>query len=83
MVMAHNYPFALVRVSGDYNYVRTQVNPLLWFRHFREIGEIHYYADFVLNPKDWEEIAMPDTISILMNPNGTSYRLIERWVNSL
>lgn len=80
LVIAHHYPFALVRVSGEYNYVRTPVNNIgVWFRHFRAVDSVRYYSDYITNPASWENRVMTDTISILRDPESASYRLIERW----
>lgn len=81
LIIAHHYPFAIVRVSGNYNYVRTPVNKIgVWFRHFREVDEIRYYGDLVTNASNWERLVMTDTISILRDPTKASYRLIEQWL---
>jgi hypothetical protein len=83
LVIAHHYPFALVRVSGEYNYIRTPVNNIgVWFRHFRPVDEVRYYSDFVTNPAKWERLVMTDTISILHDPTKASYGLIERWLSA-
>lgn len=80
LVVAHHYPCALARVSGPYNYIRTPQPELgVWFRHFRRVQAVGYYADFVTNPADWEKTIMTDTISVLNDKQGISYRLIERW----
>ncbi len=84
LVVAHHYPCALVRVSGDYNYIRNPKTELsVWFRHFRRVAVLSYYADFETNPLRWEKTTMTDTISALHKEDGISYQLIERWVASL
>ena len=81
LVVAHHYPCALVRVSGPYNYIRSPENELgVWFRHFRRVEVIGYYADLVTNLSEWEKTIMTDTISVLNDPNGLSYRLMARWL---
>lgn len=81
LVVAHHYPCALVRVSGPYNYIRSPESELgVWFRHFRRVEVIGYYADLVTNPMEWEKIIMTDTISVLNDPKGVSYRLMTRWL---
>ena len=36
LIMAHHYPLAICRVSGDYNYIRNCAPEIgVWFRHFR------------------------------------------------
>jgi hypothetical protein len=81
LVVAHHYPCALVRVNSPYNYIRSPQNELgVWFRHFRRVEVIGYYADLVTNPNEWEKTIMTDTISVLNDPNGLSYRLMIRWL---
>jgi hypothetical protein len=83
LIIAHHHPFALARVSGPYNYIRTPVNHIgVWFRHFRAVEDVRYYSDFVTNPRSWERLVMTDTISILRDTSSASYRLIERWLNA-
>ena len=80
LVVAHHYPFALVKVTGAYNYIREPELELgFWFRHFRRVEPVGYYADRVTNPRTWQQTIMTDTISILTDTNGQSYQLIERW----
>ncbi|WP_331876195.1 hypothetical protein [Longimicrobium sp.] len=82
LVMVHHFPFAVVSVAGDYNYVATPEPELgVWFRHFRRIdkGATRYYADRITNAKAWQPITMTDTISILKDPTGQTYQLIEGW----
>jgi len=80
LVIAHHYPFALVEVVGEYNYIRRPEEELgVWFRHLRRIKVLGYYADYKTNPSAWEQTKMTDTISILKATDGVSYQLIERW----
>ncbi len=80
LVIAHHFPVALVTVDGEYNYVRAPDPRLgVWFRHFRRVRDVRYYADRVTNAPDWENLVMTDTISPLRNPNSASYRLIDTW----
>ncbi len=82
LVEVHHFPFALVTVAGDYNYIREPEPRLgVWFRHFRAIErkETRYYADLVKDARKWEQITMTDTISILKDPTGKSFRLIASW----
>jgi hypothetical protein len=82
LVMVHHYPFALVTVEGDYNYIKACAPEIgVWFRHFRRINknETRYYADRVTHARQWEQIAMVDTISILKDPTARSYQLIHTW----
>jgi hypothetical protein len=81
LLFAHHFPFALVRVSGEYNYIRSKVRELgVWFRHFRSVDDVRYYGDFVTNASDWERIPMAATITPLRDPNSASYKLIDRWL---
>jgi hypothetical protein len=83
LIIAHHHPFALVRVSGPYNYIRKPVHHIgVWFRHFRAVSDIRYYADSVKSAKRWKRIVMTDTISILRNHSSASYRLIAQWVRA-
>jgi hypothetical protein len=81
LLFTHHFPFALARVSGDYNYIRSIAPEIgVWFRHFRKVDEIRYYGDFVTNVRNWEPITMTATITPLRDPNTASYQLIERWL---
>ena len=69
LVMAHHFPFALVRVDGPYNYIRSPAPEIgVWFRHFRKADDVWYYADYVTNAHQWQTIVMTDTIAPLGNP---------------
>ena len=81
LIVAHHYPCALVEVTGEYNYIRRPQEELgVWFRHFRGVRVLGYYADFKTNPSSWEQTTMTDTISILKSQDGVSYQLIQRWI---
>lgn len=78
LVIVHHFPFAVVTISGDYNYIlRPEPELGVWFRHFRRVEGVKYYADFKTNAKAWQNIKMTDTISILIDKNSMSYKLIE------
>jgi hypothetical protein len=80
LIITHHFPFALVRVTGDYNYIKRPEPEIgVWFRHFRRVNNVRYYADRVTNAQKWEPITMTDTISILHDRESKSYRLIESW----
>jgi hypothetical protein len=80
LIIVHHFPFALVRVAGDYNYIRSTAPEIgVWFRHFRRVDEIRYYGDFRTNARQWEQIIMTDTISPLRDPGSRSYQLVEEW----
>ncbi len=81
LIIAHHFPFALVTVAGDYNYIRVPAPEIgVWFRHFRAVNDIRYYGDFKTNAHQWEHLIMTDTISPLRDPASQSYRLIESWL---
>jgi len=81
LVIVHHFPYELVQVTGNYNYIRNPNNDIgVWFRHFRAIKMIGYYSDRVTNAKSWNQLKMTDTISILKNSSSASYQLIEEWV---
>ena len=80
LIITHHFPLAVVTVDGGYNYIRQAVPEIgVWFRHFRRVRDILYYADRVTNAHSWESIKMTDTISPLRSPSSKSYRLIESW----
>lgn len=84
LIVTHHYPFALVRVAGAYNYIRSRAPEIgVWFRHFRKVDDVLYYGDFRTNPRDWEETIMTDTISPLRRADTISYRLIEEWMRAV
>ena len=84
LLFAHNFPFALARVSGDYNYVREAVHELrVWFRHFRAVDSVAYYGDFHTNVRNWNSIPMPATIMPLRDPLSESFVIIEEWKQRL
>lgn len=81
LLFAHHYPFALLRVAGPYNYIRSTAPELgVWFRHFRAVDDIRYYGDYVTNPQAWESLTMTATITPLRDPATESFQLIERWL---
>jgi hypothetical protein len=84
LIIVHHFPFAVVTVDGDYNYVRS-IEPELcvWFRHFRRVKNVIYFADYITNAKKWEKYTMTDAISILRDPKSKSYRLIEEMIEKL
>ena len=78
LIIVHHFPLAVVTVDGDYNYVRrTEPELGVWFRHFRRVKDVIYFADYFTNAKAWEQYTMTDAISILRDPESKSYRLIE------
>ena len=80
LIVAHHYPCALAEVVSEYNYIRNPEPELdVWFRHFRRVNVLGYYADYITNPASWEKTTMTDTISVLHDADGISYQLIQRW----
>jgi hypothetical protein len=81
LLFAHHFPFALVRVVGDYNYIRAAAPELgVWFRHFRAVDDVRYFGDFVTNARTWEPITMTATITPLRDTTTASYQWIDRWL---
>jgi len=84
LVIAHHYPCALVQVIGQYNYIRSPNEEIgVWFRHFRRVEVLGYYADYITNPARWEQTTMTDTISALHTPSSKSFTLIQRWAEAI
>lgn len=86
LVVVHHFPFALVTVSGEYNYIaRAEPEIGVWFRHFRRIDKARtaFWADRVTNAKEWDPVVMRDTISILLDRDTKSYRVIDDWRKEL
>lgn len=83
LIIAHHFPFALMKVDGKYNYIKQKAPELgVWFRHFRKVKNVWYYADYITNAHSWQNLTMTDTISKLIDPNSASYKLIEKWKDS-
>lgn len=81
LLFAHHFPFALARISGDYNYIRVAAPEIgVWFRHFRSVDDVRYYGDHITNARNWEPITMTATITPLRDAGSASYQLIERWL---
>lgn len=83
LVSTHHYPFALVKVTGAYNYIRSPDELEVWFRHFRRVSVLGYYADLVTNPKAWDKITMTDTISVLHHNQSKTFQLINYWLSRI
>lgn len=80
LIIAHHYPLALATVVGEYNYIRRPVPEIgVWFRHFRRVTDVKYYSDWVTNVTAAQKLVMTDTISVLNDPSGLSYQLIQSW----
>jgi hypothetical protein len=81
LIIAHHFPFALVTVASDYNYIKNKAPELgVWFKHFRKVDNIKYYADYTTNAYSWQNLIMTDTISPLWDKTSSSFKLIEEWV---
>ena len=82
LLFAHHFPFALAKVSGEYNYIRAAAPELgVWFRHFRAVEDVRYFGDFITNARTWPQVTMTATITPLRNTDTESHQLIERWLN--
>ncbi len=83
LVFTHNFPFALARIAGGYNYVSAPVPEHgILFHHFRAVDDIRYYADLAPNAREWEAILVTERMAPLNDPNSMSYQLIERWLRA-
>lgn len=77
LIISHHFPFAVCTVTGEYNYIKNPVQELgVWFRHFRRVNQVRYFADYVTNAKSWEQIRMTETIRQLVNEDTASLKLI-------
>jgi len=84
LIEVHHFPFALVTVDGEYNYIRTVAPELgVWFRHFRKVRDVAYYADYKTDARNWEQIPMTDAICPLRRADSNSRRLIDQWLQWL
>jgi hypothetical protein len=83
LLFTHHFPLALVRVAGEYNYIRDIAPEIgVWFRHFRKIDDVRYYGDYVTDARKWEYITMTGTIAPLRDPKSKTYQLIEKWLGA-
>ena len=81
LLFAHHYPFALARIAGPYNYIRSRAQEIgVWFRHFRPVDDVRYYGDLVTNAREWEHLVMTATITPLRDSSSSSFQLIQRWL---
>ena len=84
LIIVHHFPFALITVAGKYNYIRERAPEIgVWFRHFRKVKDVKYYADYVTNANSWQQLTMTDTISPLRDHKSLSFKLIEEWIHSV
>ncbi len=57
LIIAHYFPFALATISGEYNYIRSFAPEIgVWFRHFRRVDDVHYYADLKTDVRKWDQL---------------------------
>jgi hypothetical protein len=83
LLFTHHFPFALVCVTGSYNYIRKAAPEIgVWFRHFRAVDDIRYYGDFLTNAHNWEPLTMTATITPLREVTSASFRLIDQWLKA-
>ncbi len=83
LLFTHHFPFALARVAGPYNYIRSAAPEIgVWFRHFRKVDSVRYYGDLITDARNWEPITMTATITPLREQGSASYQLIERWLHA-
>ena len=83
LVITHHFPFALTKIAGPYNYIsHAQPHIGVWFRHFRPVQDVMYYADWITDAHKWRRLKMTDTISPLRETTSVSYRLIEEWLGA-
>jgi hypothetical protein len=83
LIFVHHFPFALVTVSGPYNYIKNTVPEIgVWFRHFRKVTDVRYYIDFNKNANSWEKLTMTATLTPLRRLDTESKLLIDKWVNA-
>jgi hypothetical protein len=81
LVFSHHYPFALARVIGPYNYMRTPVPEIgVWFRHFRRVTAVRYYSDFRTNASAWKPLTMTATLTPLRKSESGSQQIVEEWL---
>lgn len=82
LLFTHHFPFAMARVAGPYNYIRSIAPEIgVWFRHFRRVDDIRYYGDLVTNARTWEPLVMTATLTPLRRSDSGSYQIIEQWLN--
>ena len=64
LIFVRKRPFALAKVIGPYNYLKEEPEETLgvWFRHFRRVDVLGYYADWRGNT-DPPDVNAPRAIS--------------------
>jgi hypothetical protein len=92
LIMAHNRPFSLVEVIGEYNYIKhtdSDSPAKFWFRHFRAVKVLDYYADYIYDTnyihdtKENNTLIMADTIVKVDNTKTEFYKFIVEWLDAI
>ena len=83
LIVNHNYPLAICRVTSDYRYVTDSKVIGLWFRHFRSIDVLDYYRDYIPNPQNWEMIITTNAISPMRSKDTAESQLVTQWLEDL
>jgi hypothetical protein len=84
LIVVHHFPFALVTVDGEYNYIRSHAPEIgVWFRHFRKVRDVRFYADYHTDAHDWPRLKMTDTICPLRSGDSDSREVIEEWLRAV
>lgn len=84
LVFSHHFPFALARVAGHYNYIRTPEPEIgVWFRHFRRVEDVRYFMDYKTNATSWPRLPMTATLTPLRNEDSGSQSLINSWLHEI
>ena len=87
--ICHNQPFALTKVTGDYNFIKTTVKEIgVWFNHFRAIDKKYtkYFFDLDASKRDQlKELIkdLPNQMTIQKHTDSTVkvYQFIDKWAN--
>lgn len=69
LVVAHHFSSALAKVAEPHKYIcKTAPEIGVWFRQFRQVGNIMDYTDFITNARSWKRIDIMDTRPISERP---------------
>lgn len=88
-IFCHNQPFALTKVTGDYNFIKSPVREIgVWFNHFRTIdkGYTKFFLDLNGTTRNQlEELikGLPSQMTIQKHIDNTVkvYQFIDKWAN--
>ncbi len=88
-IFCHNQPFALTKVTGDYNFIKSPVQEIgVWFNHFRAIEKDYtkYFLDLNTSTRNQLEeliIGLPNQMTIQKHIDNTVkvYQFIDKWAN--